>query len=1099
MRKMSLLAGILLILISSPWAMSLTSAQTDPPPTNALTCSFTQFETGIDAGTDVPAVLNLSGDGSRLAVSYLSNEFSPAIGFLVYDVASQTLIFDGSQNTSWGDIDYSGNHFVYIYSGQLFYWDNGVISQITDNPNDSEFGAPQISDDGTTVVFSANGSLVGDPRSGRFIYIWDTVNGLRKLIDEPRIGEASNYTDVILSGDGSTVAFLHDASLNGQSGLGETQIYLWDAVNGPRLMAAFSEAVSPYPYAFHINVDGSRIAFTDGIDPLGMNAGGDDEIFIWDAATGLQQITQWDFDSSLQSVSFAFDASGNRLFFYSAQPYGNTPDGGHFFYDEGFGYAQITFTALIGWPTWGNSLSADGQKLAVLIPVGWDESSNAAPFMEIFIGDCTSPNALPAPSNLAMEFITHFSLNLTWEDNASDETAYVIERSYDGIDWVNVAEVPADSVSYTDTDLFCGITYFYRLRAYRASDNQYSEYSNIPSDFIACLHLFAPEDMTLTSLEGNSISFTWTEKNLSETAYFVERSLDGSNWTQIAGLEASSVSYSDSNLACDTDYFYRVRAFRAADSQYSPYSSVLTAQTPPCLALNAPTNIALTNSTENSLSLSWTDNSQLESAYFVERSQDGSTWEILTTLPPDSTSFDSLGLSCSSAYQYRLRTVDYATNSYSPYGVSDFFETDACPALIPSVLSSTGATETSISLAWTVDTSATSFTLAYYDGLAWQNLGIFPATTTSYSHTGLSCGQNYQYKLTSYRANDNSTVESELFAASTSVCPAPNTPDAPLVLGSDLSAISLQIPALPVGAVSMTLEQSSDGNNWLSLGTVSTGSYIAGNLLCGTSYHYRLMAYASNGLASAPSASTSAATQACPLPSLIGVYRAGLWTIVSSDNPSVVLNSFTFGDATWQPIVGDWDGDGIEGIGIYRNGEFILKQLPSADSPEIHLNFGLAEDGWQAIAGDWNGDGIDSIGLYKNGLFSLSDDNQSEAYRFDIGVQGGWMAAAGDWNGDGSDGVAVYKQGNWQLVDSVTNPANIQSLSYGPNQGGWQIIVGDWNSDNSDSIGLFKAGAWRIRTNTIYDATEISLVFGQEGDIPFVIKGSASASIIVIP
>jgi hypothetical protein len=311
--------------------------------------------------------------------------------------------------------------------------------------------------------------------------------------------------------------------------------------------------------------------------------------------------------------------------------------------------------------------------------------------------------------------------------------------------------------------------------------------------------------------------------------------------------------------------------------------------------------------------------------------------------------------------------------------------------------------------------------------------------------------------------------------------------------------VTLQIPALPVGAGSMTFERSTDGLNWTSVGLVAAGNYSDTTVVCSTSYQYRLVAYSSIGTPSLPSSSASATTRTCLTPSLVGVYRVGLWIIVQSDNPSVIVNSFMFGDGLSQPLVGDWDGDGVEGIGIYKDGVFTLRNHASAASPESTFSFGSNQGGWLAIAGDWNGDGIDSIGLYKNGEFVLSNDNLTEAYRFTLsGIQGGWHPVGGDWNGDGSDSVGIYKQGSWQLVDSVSSPSS-QVLSYGPGQGGWYTLVSDWNDDGSDGIGLYKDGTWRLRTNNPHDVAEITISFGQAGDIPFVLDESGSSGSFSVP
>ena len=69
-------------------------------------------------------------------------------------------------------------------------------------------------------------------------------------------------------------------------------------------------------------------------------------------------------------------------------------------------------------------------------------------------------------------------------------------------------------------------------------------------------------------------------------------------------------------------------------------------------------------------------------------------------------------------------------------------------------------------------------------------------------------------------------------------------------------------------------------------------------------------------------------------------------------------------------MVGDWDGDGDDTIGIYRpsNGQFLLRNSNSAGSE--NASFYLGNRGDIGIAGDWDGDGdddgIDTIGIYRS-------------------------------------------------------------------------------------------------------------------------------------
>lgn len=86
------------------------------------------------------------------------------------------------------------------------------------------------------------------------------------------------------------------------------------------------------------------------------------------------------------------------------------------------------------------------------------------------------PTAPAAPSGLAAVATSSTAVSLTWQDNSSDETGFVLERKAGaGGTFAAVASLPADSTSRTDSALSPSTTYFYRLRAQNAAG--FSAYS----------------------------------------------------------------------------------------------------------------------------------------------------------------------------------------------------------------------------------------------------------------------------------------------------------------------------------------------------------------------------------------------------------------------------------------------------------------------------------------------------------------------------------------------------------------------------------------------------------------------------------------------
>ena len=69
----------------------------------------------------------------------------------------------------------------------------------------------------------------------------------------------------------------------------------------------------------------------------------------------------------------------------------------------------------------------------------------------------------------------------------------------------------------------------------------------------------------------------------------------------------------------------------------------------------------------------------------------------------------------------------------------------------------------------------------------------------------------------------------------------------------------------------------------------------------------------------------------------LGIFRAGMWRLDSDGDHELTAHDkvFELGNATDIPIAGDFDGDGIDEVGVYRRGTVQLEQeaMQTADAP----------------------------------------------------------------------------------------------------------------------------------------------------------------------
>jgi hypothetical protein len=76
-----------------------------------------------------------------------------------------------------------------------------------------------------------------------------------------------------------------------------------------------------------------------------------------------------------------------------------------------------------------------------------------------------------APSGLATTPMSHDAIDLAWVDNASNESAFEVQRSADGLSWSTIATVSANVTSFGDNGLQPDTGYHYRVRSQNSAGN----------------------------------------------------------------------------------------------------------------------------------------------------------------------------------------------------------------------------------------------------------------------------------------------------------------------------------------------------------------------------------------------------------------------------------------------------------------------------------------------------------------------------------------------------------------------------------------------------------------------------------------------------
>jgi hypothetical protein len=147
----------------------------------------------------------------------------------------------------------------------------------------------------------------------------------------------------------------------------------------------------------------------------------------------------------------------------------------------------------------------------------------------------------------------------------------------------------------------------------------------------------APSSLSSTADTSSRVTVSWADRSDNETGFRLERSGNGVDFAEIARLGSNTTAYSDSGLAANTTYYYRVRAYNSVGN--SPYSNTGSAATPgPDEPPPAdPYGVSAANNGDGSATVSWTDASSNETGFEIRREKWNdrkSRWGSATNIGP---------------------------------------------------------------------------------------------------------------------------------------------------------------------------------------------------------------------------------------------------------------------------------------------------------------------------------------------------------------------------------------------------------------------------------------------------------------------------------
>ena len=217
----------------------------------------------------------------------------------------------------------------------------------------------------------------------------------------------------------------------------------------------------------------------------------------------------------------------------------------------------------------------------------------------------------------------------------------------------------------------------------------------------------------------------------------------------------------------------------------------------------------------------------------------------------------------------------------------------------------------------------------------------------------------------------------------------------------------------------------------------------------------------------------------------------GHWTLRDENTNT---KTFVYGNPGDVPFIGDWNCDGVETPGLYRQSDGFAYLRNSNTTGIADVSFFFGNPGDLPLAGDFDGDGCDTLSIYR----------PSEARFYvinELGVNGGGLGTAdfsfefgnpgdlpvfGDWDGNGTETPGLRRPTDGFVYIRNDNGSGFADTSFFYGDPGDLPVAGDWNNDGADTFGLFRpsSGSFFLKNTNVTGVADSTFGIGAAGSAP---------------
>lgn len=222
---------------------------------------------------------------------------------------------------------------------------------------------------------------------------------------------------------------------------------------------------------------------------------------------------------------------------------------------------------------------------------------------------------------------------------------------------------------------------------------------------------------------------------------------------------------------------------------------------------------------------------------------------------------------------------------------------------------------------------------------------------------------------------------------------------------------------------------------------------------------------------------------------------SGEWYLRDPSNGATT--KFFYGNPGDLPFVGDWDCDGDETPGLYRQSDGFVYLRNSNTQGIADIRFFFGNPGDIPLAGDFNNDLCDTVSIYR--------PSEGKVYIInELGANDGGLGAAdfsfffgnpgdkpfvGDFDEDGIDEIGLHRESTGLVYFRTTLTEGVADFSFIFGDPGDKMVAAEWagrGTPGPESVGLFRPSnctTYLRHTNTQGVADE-SFAYGMPSGLP---------------